>query len=174
MATPKAKSGKKARRESLIYGQVLLWGTVIEHQHGWRAQYAYPKSFLLPAEVLAETFLEIEARLRALIAYRCDIFIIHDGASRTLWKEDSGFVADGLDYLMNRGIRWYTQHNEGSAIKQGDRVAIVGLGTAVVEEIDGAGIRARLKDKSVVRIARKRFCWKQQNVRWETNTPGVF
>src|SRR5437899_1415319 len=28
-----------------VVGEVWLWGQVIEHEHGWRAQYAYPKSF---------------------------------------------------------------------------------------------------------------------------------
>lgn len=28
---------------SRVHGQASLWGTVVEHQHGWRAQYAYPK-----------------------------------------------------------------------------------------------------------------------------------
>ena len=35
-----------------ICGEVYLWGTIIEHRFGWRAQFAYPKSFLLPPEVL--------------------------------------------------------------------------------------------------------------------------
>jgi len=30
-----------------ICGEVYLWGTVIEHRSGWRAQFAYPKSFVL-------------------------------------------------------------------------------------------------------------------------------
>lgn len=28
-----------------VFGEVLLWGTVIEHQAGYRAQFAYPQSF---------------------------------------------------------------------------------------------------------------------------------
>ena len=31
-----------------IIGQVWLWGWFAEHQHGWRAQFAYPKMFLVP------------------------------------------------------------------------------------------------------------------------------
>jgi hypothetical protein len=30
-----------------ICGEVYLWGKIIEHRAGWRAQYAYPKSFTL-------------------------------------------------------------------------------------------------------------------------------
>src|SRR5579863_974109 len=30
-----------------VHGEVYLWGTVIEHERGWRAQFAYPKTFVL-------------------------------------------------------------------------------------------------------------------------------
>ena len=30
-----------------IIGQVYLWGRVIEHEHGYRAQFAYPKSLII-------------------------------------------------------------------------------------------------------------------------------
>jgi len=153
-----------------IYGQVSLWGTAVEHQYGWRAQYAYPRRVFLLPEILPLTLVEIQARLLALISYRCDIFIIHDGTSLLLWKEDSGFDAVGLDYLTDRVGKWYAQHNQRSAIQQGDRVAILGRGTAVVEEIDNAWIRAVLGNRSLVRIARRRVFWNQQNVRWETDT----
>ena len=61
-------------QRSLIYGQVLLWGTIVEHQRGWRSQYAYPQSFLLPPEVLPVRLMEIETRLESLISYDRDIF----------------------------------------------------------------------------------------------------
>ena len=31
-----------------VHGEVYLWGTVVEHKLGYRAQYAYPKSLVLP------------------------------------------------------------------------------------------------------------------------------
>jgi len=31
-----------------IYGEVYLWGRVVEHPAGWRAQFAYPKTLKLP------------------------------------------------------------------------------------------------------------------------------
>jgi hypothetical protein len=153
-----------------IHGQVSLWGTVVEHQYGWRAQYAYPKSFFLLPEILPLTITEIQSRLLALISYGCDIFIVHDNASFPLWKENSGLVGAGLDFLMSRGSKWYAQHNQERTIKQGNRVAIVGQGTAVVKEIDSTWIQAVLGNKSVVRIARQLVSWNKQNVRWETST----
>ena len=38
-----------------IIGQVYLWGRVIEHEHGYRAQFAYPKSLIIINEsILAQ------------------------------------------------------------------------------------------------------------------------
>jgi len=46
-----AKFGENAPRNlgtgsTDCWGEVYLWGRVIEHEKGWRAQYAYPKSFV--------------------------------------------------------------------------------------------------------------------------------
>lgn len=32
---------------ALVLGRVAFWGTVIEHEHGYRAEYAYPLDFLI-------------------------------------------------------------------------------------------------------------------------------
>jgi hypothetical protein len=31
-----------------ICGEVYLWGRLVEHELGWRAQFAYPKTLFLP------------------------------------------------------------------------------------------------------------------------------
>ena len=31
-----------------VFGQVSLWGTIVEGEQGWRAQYAYPRQLFLP------------------------------------------------------------------------------------------------------------------------------
>ena len=152
----------------LIYGRVLLWGTIVEHQRGWRSQYAYPQSFLLPVQVLPVRLVEIETRLKSLISYDRDIFILHHGAMSPLWKNDSGLTAVGLDYLTDRASKWYIQLNQRSAIKQGDRIAVAGEGIAVVDQIDGTYIRAKLGNETMLRIARNEVSWKKENLRWET------
>jgi hypothetical protein len=35
--------------ESCVHGEVYLWGKVVEHDLGYRAQFAYPKSLVLPS-----------------------------------------------------------------------------------------------------------------------------
>ena len=45
-----------------IHGEVYLWGTVVEHELGYRAQFAYPKNFVLPLKTpLLFTLAEIRA-----------------------------------------------------------------------------------------------------------------
>jgi hypothetical protein len=36
----------------LVIGQVSLWGTVHEHERGWRAAFAYPKRLFVPTTAL--------------------------------------------------------------------------------------------------------------------------
>ncbi len=81
---------------SRIHGQVSLWGTIVEHQQGWRAQYAYPKSFFLPPEAFPLTLMEIEARLPALTSCHCDIFIIQDSAILPSGKRTLGLPPPDL------------------------------------------------------------------------------
>ncbi len=33
---------------TLVSGEVSLWGRVIEHEHGYRAEYAYPQRIIVP------------------------------------------------------------------------------------------------------------------------------
>jgi|SRR5271168_589869 len=58
-----------------IHGEVYLWGTVVEHELGYRAQFAYPKNFVLPADTLPFTSAAIEARPQGLIAFGIHIFV---------------------------------------------------------------------------------------------------
>jgi hypothetical protein len=82
-----------------IYGEVSLWGTVVEHERGWRAQFAYPKSLILPVDMSLLSTKEVEARLKGLAAYDTDIFIGGDRENIPLFRRGSGFDAAGLNCL---------------------------------------------------------------------------
>src|ERR1019366_326680 len=58
-----------------IHGEVYLWGTVVEHEQGWRAQLAYPRNLFLPPTALPFTLAEIQSRLKTLTTSRIDIFV---------------------------------------------------------------------------------------------------
>jgi len=67
-----------------VYGEVYLWGTVIEHKLGWRAQYAYPKSFVIQPNLVRwplwkiEPMAESEKRFETLLAFNVDIYVQKD------------------------------------------------------------------------------------------------
>ena len=84
-----------------VCGEVYLWGIVVEHRLGWRAQFAYPKSLGLPLELLPFTLAELNARLQTLIAFGTDISVLRNGENIRLWKHAAGYDGDGLDYIIN-------------------------------------------------------------------------
>lgn len=43
-----------AARGQFVTGRVSLWGRVIPHEHGWRAQKAYPLALEVPAELRSD------------------------------------------------------------------------------------------------------------------------
>ena len=152
-----------------IYGEVYLWGTVVEHELGWRAQLAYPKNFFLSPDALPFTLAEIQSRLNMLTAYRSDVFVADPNGNIRLWAKDSGYDAAGLGYLIERSKQDHDRLRQERTLKKADRVAIIGRGIAVVEHVDGKWIQAVVWNKCALRIARKYIRWDDQNMRWETS-----
>jgi hypothetical protein len=150
-----------------IHGEVYLWGTVVEHQLGWRAQFAYPKSLCLPPDEVPFTLTGIEARLKTLIAFGADIFMLGEHESIRLWKRGSGFDAAGLDYLIKTRTEYYIRCQRERSLKKGDRVAVLGRGIVVVEQTDDKEALVVSGTRDVLRIARKDIAWNHQNMRWE-------
>jgi len=156
-----------------IDGEVYLWGTVVEHQIGWRAEFAYPKALYLPKEMLPITLKQIQSRIEALIGYGCDICIAYDTAKIPLWRKDSGFDGARLDFLTSRSTEWYAQRKDERTIKTGSRVAILGRGIAVVQRVGAEQVHAVLWNKSAIKIDRRKIKWDEQNMRWERQTASA-
>jgi hypothetical protein len=71
-----------------VRGEVFLWGTVVEHKLGWRAQFAYPKTLVVPESLL---FGRLES-LKILIEYGADLFVAGEKGNIPLWtKQCRGF-----------------------------------------------------------------------------------
>lgn len=154
--------------ERRIHGEVCLWGTVIEHEEGWRARFAYPKSFFVPLSMVPFGMGSIERWLATLAAYRCDIFVFGETGTVPLWRNGSGVDAKGLGLLVQRCSEWYARRAEQRRIKRGDRVAVLGHGIAVVEHADNYQVSAVLGNGNVLRIAREQVVWCEHYMRWET------
>jgi hypothetical protein len=150
-----------------IYGEVCLWGTVVEHELGWRAQLAYPKNLFLSLDALPFTLAEIWPRLQALTLYGSDIFVLDNDQTRSLWSKRPGFDPAKLDYLIERSKGYYDRRQRDRNLKRGDRVAVLGRGIAVVEHADDTEVHALLRNRIMVRIRRNNVAWNHRNLRWE-------
>ncbi|HEY1660108.1 MAG TPA: hypothetical protein VGG14_17285 [Candidatus Sulfotelmatobacter sp.] len=150
-----------------IHGEVYLWGIVVEHELGWRAQYACPKNFFVPLEMLPVSMSMLEPRLKTLETFGCDIHLIGRKGNMPLWVKDSGYEPTALDLLVQRCKSWYAVRQENRRIKRGDRVAILGRGIAVVEHFDPNEIHVLLWNRDSLRIQRTDIVWDDQNMRWE-------
>ena len=142
-----------------IHGEVYLWGTVVEHELGWRAKFAYPKTLFLPSDCPSDTKAKLECRLGALAAYGTDIFIVGHGQKIPLCRRGSGFDAAGLDYLIGKRTQYYARRQRDRTLMRGDRVAVLGRGIAVVERVDGKECHVVVLNKCALRIARKEIVW---------------
>jgi hypothetical protein len=150
-----------------IRGEVHLWGTVVEHELGWRAQFAYPKSLVLPPDLIPSDTTEMESSISALEVYDVDIFIVGCGRNIPLCRKGSGFDAAGLDYLIGGRTEYYARRQRDRTLMKSDRVAILGRGIAVVEQADETEVHAILSNRIMVRMRRNEIVWNRQNMRWE-------
>jgi preprotein translocase subunit YajC len=150
-----------------IRGEVHLWGTVVEHELGWRAQFAYPKTLFLPPDAIPSDTKEMERRLEALAEYRADVFILVSGRKIPLCRRGSGFDAAGLDFLIGRRTEFYVRRQRDRTLMSGDRVAVIGRGIAVVEHADDREVQVLLSNRTILRMRRKDIAWNQRNLRWE-------
>ncbi len=164
-----------------VYGEVYLWGAVVEHRLGWRAQYAYPKSIVLPPDTIPFRMSEVESRLETLVAYGAGISLAArrgglDGkeGSIRLWSKESGLDMAGFDWLMEKRKRWYSYRQQDRRLKAGDRVAVLGMGIGVVASADTNDVHVLMWNKVTLRIPRKRVVWSRQNWRWEGTATGSF
>jgi hypothetical protein len=156
-----------------IHGQVYLWGKVVEHELGYRAQFAYPRYLVLPPHILLPSSAPIEDRLGGLVAYGTNIFVGDDNSNIPLWTAHSGSNRTGLDYLIEIGKEYCDRRHRDRILKKGDLVAVVGRGVAIVDHVDSEWIQAVVLNRCVLRIVRKCIRWNRQYMRWEANPRHV-
>jgi hypothetical protein len=154
--------------ELSIRGKVNLWGRVVEHERGWRAQFAYPQCLYLASHDLPFTLAELDARLRSLTAFGADIFLLTmDKGGVLLWRSGPGYDGPGVDYLVSNRKRYYERLLRDRTPKPGDRIALRGRGIGIVLRDDEQSVVVRLNGRCQLRIARSAVALNQQNMRWE-------
>jgi hypothetical protein len=156
-----------------VHGEVYLWGAIVEHQLGWRAQCAYPKSIILSPKTIPFKMSEAESRLETLMAYGADIFVAEVASYRAdsvrLWSRRSGLDMAGFEWLVERRKRWYWYREENRNLKTGDRVAVLHTGIGVVASADTSDVHVLMGNKTMRRIPRVSIEWSRPNRRWESD-----
>lgn len=164
-----------------IHGEVSLWGRLHRHTLGWRAQFAYPKSFVVPMDMVPFDITEAKRRLDMLTAFGVDIYIQPDREARVgqenipLWISDFGYSQQGLSYLIEKRKNWYSKQHDPLAV--GDRVAVLGGldggGIGIVREIKGDDMYYSMSSPNAIyRKPVSEVAWNERNWRWETSGAG--
>lgn len=109
-----------------IHGEVYLWGRLYRHSLGWRAQYAYPKYFVVPTNMVPFRFDEAQQRLKALVEFDVDIYLQPDREARVgqekipLWIRDYGYSQQGISFLIEKRQKWYEENPKIHDLTVGD------------------------------------------------------
>jgi hypothetical protein len=165
-----------------IHGEVSLWGRLYRHTLGWRAQFAYPKCFVVPANMVPFKVEEAQKRLAMLVEFDVDIYLQPKREACVgqeqipLWVRDYGYTNQGVSFLIERWQKW-DSHKIEHTLAVGDRVAVFsdinGSGIGVVTEISGDEMCYSLFVPNVVYRKRiKDVEWNEHNWRWETSGLG--
>jgi hypothetical protein len=167
-----------------IHGEVSLWGRLYRHTLGWRAQYAYPKYFVVPANMIPIKAEEAQERLAKLVEFGVDIWLQPEREARVgqekipLWISDYGYCQQALSWLVEKRAQWYADNPKIHTLAKGDRVAVFsdvnGGGIGVVTEIDGEEMYYTMFAPNVVYHKNvKDVKWNDKNWRWETTGTGA-
>ena len=166
-----------------IHGEVSLWGRLYRHTLGWRAQFAYPKFFVVPANMIPFRLDEAKQRLNMLTEFDVDIYLQTGREARVgkqkipLWIRDYGYSQQGISFLVEKRQKWYSGEKVVHTLAVGDRIAVFsdvnGGGIGVVREIDGDDMYYTMFSLNVVyRKPVKEVLWNEKNWRWETSGLG--
>ena len=166
-----------------IHGEVSLWGRLMRHTLGWRAQFAYPKFFIVPANMIPFNMTLAQERLAALIEFDVDIYLQPEREARVgqkripLWIRDYGYSQQGISYLLEKRQKWYEDHPKTHTLAVGDRVAVFGGvdggGIGIVKELVGDDMFYMMFNPNVIyRKPVKSVQWNDKNWRWETTGFG--
>jgi hypothetical protein len=164
-----------------IHGEVSLWGRLCRHTLGWRAEYAYPKLFIVPTNMIPFHFDEAQERLNALVEFDVDIYLQPEREARVgqekipLWTKDYGYWQQGISFLVEKRQKWYSGEKAAHTLAVGDRVAVLGAnsGIGIVKEISNGDMQYTMFNPNVIyRKPIKSVQWNDHNWRWETSGVG--
>lgn len=85
-----------------VQGEVYLWGKICEHEFGYRAKHAYPKSLAI-SEGRVRLGIDLP-ELETLVSYGVDIFFLPDKSCERMlvWSRETGFNPRVLDRIADK------------------------------------------------------------------------
>jgi hypothetical protein len=164
-----------------IHGEVHLWGRLYRHTLGWRAQYAYPKFFVVPMNMIPLNMALAEERLKALVEFDVDIYLqpgieAKVGGERIpLWIREYGYSQQALSVLIEKRKKWYEEDTKTHTLAVGDRVAVLGSnsGIGIVKEISNGDMHYTMFNPNAIYHKKLKYVvWNEKNWRWETSGLG--
>lgn len=146
-----------------IHGEVSMWGNVLECELGYRAQYAYPKYFIVPQSMLGANFNRTKERFDLLMQFGVDIYVAGNGpVTRDMVK--TLLIPAGAEQYTDEGVRVLTDgvqchydaisRIKGTPPKVGDRIMIYGKGLSVVNSITFDKVEVMLFNNTIAIISR--------------------
>lgn len=121
---------------SNIAGEVKVWGKLVVHERGYRAQYARPQNFYLFTGKLPSLLSDVQCWLNYLTRFGVDIWLLNHPlkleSALLLWDKETERYESGMDYLAKSAAAWYTYKPEVPTLRVGDSVAVLGRGIALV------------------------------------------
>lgn len=164
-----------------VHGEVYLWGKIIDHELGYRAQFAYPKNLIFTFSTMPHQVKEVMTRLETLTRYNVDMFIQPEwGQRELLWSKETGFnnrafETKAFDELVHRGARWYMFKERERIMVPGETLTILGMGIGIIQQVDivKCEIHVAMFNRQIHKIAASCISFNQQNYRWESTSSGI-
>lgn len=146
-----------------ICGEVSLWGKVVVHEQGYRAQFAYPKSLIVPASYIPTDPTMMGSSLETLTTYGVPMRIVADGGrAGTLWNPETGYDHEIMNWLLRRPIVI------DPVLTVGDRIVVPWKGIGIVELIEEDCVLIKMFGTEIVTVGRQGIKWDEKNYRWES------
>jgi hypothetical protein len=94
------------RSGSAVVGRTKLWGRVVEHEAGWRAERSYPEAIYVPREQFHETAGDVAAHLAH--RYLVPVHVVDE--LRSVLRDPDPVAVTPRDVAMPALPEWVARH----------------------------------------------------------------
>lgn len=151
-----------------VWGEVNLWGKVIEHDEGYRAEFAYPRRLIVPYRGFPFRLLEIEKRVERFAKYGVPVYFKNKSDEFLLWEPETGM--HNVDLLVDMKLKSHVKPTVPDLIP-GTRVWMqFPKHYVIVQRMKRPVIYLRSSTKEF-QVAAEDFSWDTANSRWVVYTP---